>query len=123
MTIGSERVTAPCQTPLVSGRVASRTTPLAYATQRNPQLMVVYSNHTIVTLPAASTASCGFPASTGSTFDESCTIGVQIPFVPWVRVCTSNWRFPVALPGSVSRTQAAVASPAGLITRVRNHRI
>ena len=96
MRIGSERVTAPCQTPLVSGRVASRTTPLAYATQRNPQLMVVYSNHTIVTLPAASTASCGFPASTGSTFDESCTIGVQIPFVPWVRVCTSNWRFPVA---------------------------
>ena len=75
--------------------------------------MVVYSNQTIVTLPAASTASCGLPASTGSTFEESWTIGVQIPLVPWVRVCTSNWRLSAAFPGSVSRTQAAVASPAG----------
>ena len=56
--IGSESVCAPCQTPLIAGRVASWTIELVYEQKKSEQVYW-YSSHTSVTFPAASTASCG----------------------------------------------------------------
>ena len=51
-------------------------------------------------------------------------MGVQIPSVPWVLVCTwSDSPVPAVFDGSVSKDQAIVATPAGLIASVGANRI